>query len=281
LTAVAGLAAAYTLGGVACTAFSATSDADEAGAAPGDGGVRNDDGASSGDAPDPRSEAAAPGPPFCAAYMNDPSLVFCDDFELAAAASDPFGFTSSTITPQVADVSVVADGDRTGVLQVTINDATTGTHNATLMRRLGVSSGPPTLLLEYDIKIVENDVSSTTLAALHLAGTSCEASFGLGAFDGQTVGGTRNRDTALRTYVAGEWTHVATSLTGSLMSSTGFHELTTYGGLTLVDRDAHASAAVPLAPCGTSDLVIGVGECGSGPAHITVLFDNVVVRKAP
>lgn len=280
LTAVAGVVTAYLLGGVACTAFSAASDGAETGT---DGGGRTGDGGPSSDAPADSSDAGTgPSLPFCAGYTNDPSVVFCDDFELAVETSDPFGFASSAIAAPVAAISVVADGDRTGVLQVAIDDATSGPHNATLAQRLVASSEPPSLVLEYDIKIVRNDAASTTLAALHLAGSVCEASFGLGAFDGVTVGGTRNRDTALRPYVVGAWTHVVTSLTKSMMSSTGFRELTTYGGgAPLVDRDAHASAGGPPTTCGTTDLVIGVGECGSGPAHTTVRFDNVLVRKAP
>lgn len=276
-----GLAAASTLGGVACTAFSATSDGNEAGAAA-DGGGTTDDGSSSGGPHDARSEAApGAGAPFCEAYTNDPALVFCDDFDSVAAASDPFGFASTQITMQVADVKVVADGERPGVLQVTINDATSGLHQAILQQHLGTSTGPLSLVLDYDIKIVKNDLSSTTLATLHLAGSACEGSFGLGAFDGTTVGGTRNRDTALRTYVPGAWVHVTTSLTALMASPTGFHELTTFGSVILVDRDAHASSGGAPTTCGTNDLVIGVGECGSGAAHIQVLFDNVLVRKAP
>jgi hypothetical protein len=279
---VAVVVAAYTLGGVACSAFSATSDGDEAGAAAAQEGGRTDDGASGGDAHDARSEGAAiTGAPFCDAYMKDPTLVFCDDFDSPAAAGRPFGFAETALTSPVATMSVVADGDRAAVLQVAIEDATSGPHEATLLRHLGISNGPLSLQLDYDIEIVKNDVSSTTLAALHLSGATCEASFGLGAFDGMTVGGTRNRDTTPRAYVVGEWHHVTTSLTASPASSTGFREVTTYAGEPLVDRDAHSSASGSPATCGANDLVMGIGECGSGPAHILVRFDNVLVRQAP
>ena len=106
----------------------------------------------------------------------------------------------------------------------------------------------------------------------------CEGSFGLGVFDGTTVGGTRNRDVPLQTFVAGEWQHLTISLLKSATSSTGYRELTTYAGMTLVDRDAHASNGAAPTGCTSGDLIIGVTDTEGDPATITLLFDNILVR---
>jgi hypothetical protein len=267
LVPLAGMAGAFTLLGAACSSFSAAD-------APADVDAGSDAGV--GAPPDVATDA------FCAANTGDPGFLFCDDFELPTQGIAPFGFTDSTPTATVTKLEVTSDGARHAVLKVTVNAPGTGNHEVSVRQKLGLSAaGPPALQVDLDIKILTNDAPSATLAALDFAGAACEAEYGLGAFDGAKLGGTRNRDVPLLPYVAGEWQHVTIKLLKSSTSTTGYRELTTYAGMPLVDRDAHANpdGGAPTGCNGSDDLLLGVTESGSGAENVIVLFDNVLVRK--
>jgi hypothetical protein len=264
------MAGAFALYGAACSSFSAD---DVPGAV--DAGSEAEVGAPAADAV--ASDA------FCAAHTGDPGFLFCDDFELPTQGMSPFGFTDTAPTATVTKLEVTSDGARHAVLKVTV-DAPSGTggHAVSIRQALGLSAGgPPALQVDLDIKILTDDLASATLAALHFAGFVCEAEYGLGAFDGNKLGGTRNRDVTLRPFVDGEWQHLTISLLKSATSTTGYRELTTYAGAPLVDRDARANSdgGAPTDCTGSDDLVLGVTESLGGAANVIVLFDNVLVRK--
>jgi hypothetical protein len=213
-------------------------------------------------------------------HAADPGFLYCNDFERPTdALGPPFGFTDTAITPTVAHVSVVPDGSRHAVLEVTVDAPSSGSHEVSVRQALGTGAGPLSLRVDLDIKILSNNTPSVTLAALHLAGNTCEASYGLGAFDGTNLGGTRTRDVPLRRYTPGEWQHLSIEVTKSPTSSTGYRELTTYAGTALVDRDAHASNGGLPTDCTNDDLVLGITESGAAATNAIVLFDNVLVRK--
>jgi hypothetical protein len=268
---------AVTLVGAACSSFGSADPGVEAGGA--DPGA---DAADTGDAAlatDSARDVAVATDAFCAAHASDPGFLYCNDFELPTAELLPYGFTDSAITSTVTKVAVIKDGSRRAVLQMTVDAPTEGSHEVSVRQALGTGNGPLSLQVDLDIKILTNNAPSASFAALHLAGFGCEASFGLGGFDGQTVGGTRNRDVTLRPYVQGAWEHLTIRVTKSASSTTGFRELTTYAGTPLVDRDAHASdGGVPTA-CVNEDLLLGVTESGAAAENVIVLFDNVLVRK--
>ncbi|MEI9885819.1 MAG: hypothetical protein WDN08_04830 [Rhizomicrobium sp.] len=89
---------------------------------------------------------------------------------------------------------VQGDAERLAILRVELKTVDTNLRDVSLRQALGPRlSG---FRLDFDIKILTNDLTSVTLADLHLAGTTCEASFGLGAFDGKTLGGTRSRESS-------------------------------------------------------------------------------------
>jgi hypothetical protein len=263
---LAGMAGAFALFGAACSSFSAADAPADAGSdvgAPADVAISTD--------------------AYCAAHTGDTGFLFCDDFELPTQGLDPFGFTDSLLTPTVTKLEVTSDGARHAVLKVTVN-APSGTagHPVSLRQNLGLTGGgPPALQVDLDINIVTDDAATATLAALHFAGLACEAEYGLGAFDGNKLGGTRNRDVTLRPLVTGEWQHLTIQLLKDANSATGYRELTTYAGMPLVDREARAGSdgGAPTDCNGSDDLVLGVTESIAGAANVIVLFDNVLVRK--
>ena len=271
-----------TLVGAACSSFDSSAGPDPAVEA---GGV--DPGADAADSADAdvvtdsarTDDVAVATDAFCAAHTNDPGFLYCNDFELPTAGLLPYGFTDTAITPSVTKVAVIKDGSRRAVLQLTVDAPTAGSHDVSVRQVLGVNNGPLSLQVDLDIKILTNNAPSETFAAFHLASFDCEASFGLGGFDGQTVGGTRNRDVTLRPYTQGAWEHLTIRVTKSATSTTGYREVTTYAGMTLVDRDAHASNGAAPTTCANEDLVLGVTESGGAAANVIVLFDNVLVRK--
>jgi hypothetical protein len=272
-------AGVVTLVGAACASFGSADPGVEAGGA----GPEADaaDGADAVLATDSArtDDVAVASDAFCAAHTADPGFLYCNDFELPTAGLAPYGFTDSAVTPTVTKVAVIKDGSRRAVLQLTVDAPTAGSYEVSVRQVLGINNGPLSLQVDLDIKILTNSAPSESFAALHLASFDCEASFGLGGFDGQSVGGTRNRDVTLRPYVQGAWEHLTIQVTKSASSTTGYRELTTYAGMPLVDRDAHASNGGAPTTCANEDLVLGVTESGSGAANVIVLFDNVLVRK--
>ena len=270
-------AGAVTLLGAACSSFGTVDPAVEAG----DAAPAAPDAADAPVATDAAlaADVAVANDAFCAAHAADPGFLYCNDFELPTEALLPYGFTDSAISPSVTKVSVLPDGARHAVLEVRVDVPSTGTHDVSVRQALVTGKGPLQLQVDLDIKILTNNAYSATFAAFHLAGFSCEASYGLGAFDGKTLGGTRNRDVTLRPYTDGEWQHLTIQITKSAGSSTGYRELTTYAGTPLVDRDAHASNGGAPTDCANDDLVLGITETGPTPANVIVLFDNVLVRK--
>jgi hypothetical protein len=270
-------AGAVTLVAAACSSFSAADPAVEAGT----GTIGADAGEAAAVATDAAldDDVAVAGDAFCATHAADPGFVYCNDFEMPTAPQPPYGFSDTAVTPTVTTVSVVADGSRHAVLRASVDAVAAGSHEVSVRQALGMGIGPLSLQVDLDIKILTNNAYSATLAALHLAGSTCEASYGLGAFDGNTVGGTRNRDVPLRMYTEGAWEHLSIRITKNVLSTTGYRELTTYAGTTLVDRDAHASNGGAPTGCEHDDLVLGITETGVSPANVIVLFDNVLVRK--
>jgi hypothetical protein len=263
-------------GAAACTSFSADDRASDTAPAAGDAGDASVEAA----APD---GAAAPdagaGDDFCNAHHADPGFVYCNDFELPTSGSPPYGFSDVSATPSVTSVQVRRDGARRAVLEASVTSIDPGAHVISLAQLVGVGSDSMLpFVVDLDVKILAESEPSITAAAIHVAGAGCEGSFGLGVFDGTTVGGTRNRDPAPQPYVAGEWQHLTISVLKSDTSGTGYRELTVYGGVTLVDRDAHASNGGKPTACTRSDLTLGVTDTQGDPATIMLLFDNVLVR---
>lgn len=273
------MAGAVTLVGAACSSFGSADPAVEAGDAnPSPDAADSADSALATDAAR-ADDVAVASDAFCAAHAADQGFLYCNDFELPTAPQAPYGFSDTAITPSVTTVSVVTDGSRRAVLRVSVDASSSGSHEVSVRQALGTGNGPLSLQVDLDIKILTNNAPSESFAALHLASFTCEASFGLGGFDSQTVGGTRNRDVTLRPYMQGAWEHLTIQVTKSAGSTTGFRELTTYAGMPLVDRDAHGSNGGAPTVCANEDLVLGVTESGMAAANVIVLFDNVLVRK--
>ena len=217
---------------------------------------------------------------FCMSHRDDGGFVYCNDFELPTAAIAPFGFAQTSV-PTSAHLDVLADGPRDAVLRSAVNATTAGTHDVSVQQPVFTGDAVPSLQVDLEMKIAVDNAAVVSLAALHFVGSICEASIGIGAFDGRTLGGTRTRDVPLKPYVPGEWQHVTIKLTQTTSSSTGYHELTTYGGMTLVDRDAHSSSGGSLAGCTTGSVEIGAFDDGTDPSSVQVLFDDVLVRTVP
>jgi hypothetical protein len=272
-------AGAVTVLGAACSSFGSADPGVEAGDAnPGADAADSADAALATDAR-PTDDVAVASDAFCTAHLNDQGFLYCNDFEMPTAGILPYGFTESVPTPTVTKVAVITDGSRHAVLQMTVDAPNAGSHEVSVRQALGTGNGPLSLQVDLDIKILTNSAPSESLAALHLPGVTSEASFGLGGFGGQTVGGTRNRDVTLRPYTQGAWEHLTIQVTKSATSTTGYRELTTYAGTVLVDRDAHASNGATPTDCTNDDLILGVTESGAAAANVIVLFDNVLVRK--
>lgn len=189
-------------------------------------------------------------------------------------------FTSSTMPDSAARIAVVRDGERLHVLEVTTTAPDAASGDANLVQKLGVMSPTPSLQLDFDVKIVTDDLSGVTLADLHISGNPCEASFGLGAFGGMNVGTTRSAVTQIP--YANDWRHVTIALVADATSSTKYREVSSYGGAPFVDREAQISAGGPLtAACNFDTLRVGLLERGGGGAQATVHYDNILVRKLP
>ncbi|MEA2747026.1 MAG: hypothetical protein QOI41_1169 [Myxococcales bacterium] len=272
VSALGGAAAALALFGAACSSFNAVDIPADAAADVGAGAetsVPTDAGT---------SDVSVVGNAYCAAHTGDPGFFYCNDFEVPAQSINPFGFSTTAITPTVTKIEVVSDNTRDAVMKVTVDANAAGSHDVSAQQTISAPGLQP-FQVDLDIKILTNDAPSVTLAALHFAGADCEAEYGLGAFDGTTLGGTRNRDVPLQSYTAGEWQHVSIALLRDGTASTGFRELVTYGGITIVDREARSSNGADPAECSILGLVLGAIESGSAPEHVTVSYDNVLVRK--
>ncbi len=275
--AVASVVVFVLAGGAACSSFTAA-DGDDAGPASGGANDASAEGAAS-DAPS-ESDVTVSGDDFCAVHHADPGFVYCNDFE--QATSMPWGFSDVMNTPSVTSIEVKSDGLRHAVLEVAVASSAAGSHTINLGQLIGVGSDSMLpFVAELDIKIVSESEPSITAAAIHVAGTKCEGSFGLGVFDGATVGGTRNRTPTPQPYIANEWQHLTISVLKTDTSKTGYREVTTYGGKTLVDREALSSSGGDPTACTRSDLQLGVNDTEQDAATIKLLFDNVLVRTPP
>ena len=83
-------------------------------------------------------------------------------------------------------------------------------------------------------------------------------------------------------YTAGHWQHVSVALIPDAASPTGYREVTSVDGQSLVDRVAHASdPTAPLASCVSALLRIGINEVGFIPntAVAIVHYDNIIVHE--
>jgi hypothetical protein len=287
VAASAGLALASVLAAVACGSAYGTSADPASTNGLGDASAPSDEaGPTDAGAHDASADGTGPGvAPFCATHAADPGLVYCNDFEVPTQATPPYGFTDVSGGPSpsggISGITVVGDGARRAVLQAAVSGSASTMRDNTLELRQVLVAGQtlPSLQIDLDLNIVANDVPSMTLAAIHAAGASCEASWGLGAFDGDTIGGTRTRDVTLRPVVLGEWQHVTIALLVSPASTTGYREVTTYAGTGVVDRDARASSGAAPGACTSIDLTIGVIESGTGAQNVTLRFDNILVRR--
>ncbi len=270
--------------GAACSSFGADDPAPAV-----DGGNTADagDAADAAQASDAgiQSDVAAPEKTFCITHRSDPGLVYCNDFERPTDVSSPFGFGQAMITPMVTTISVISFGSHDAVLQVTVNGPGPASREVGLHQDLGLSTGGPLpVRIDFDINIRGSNASSATLAVLHAAGSGCEAALGLGTFDGKTVGRPRKRDAMDLPYDDGVWYHVTTEIMTSATSATGYRELTTFGGMTLVDHDATSSGGAAPTACTSNDLIFGITENGTvagDTENVTVLYDNILVRKLP
>ena len=176
------------------------------------------------DGPKPSGDGAPALPFECAAQEMDPGLLYCNAFERPTDALDPFGFTSSTVPNSGASVAVIRDGERLHVLRVTMTMLSTmSNRDVALMQKLDVATLPRSLRLDFDVKIVTSDLAAVTLADLHLAGSGCEASVGLGAFGGAAVSTTRAQTFGIP--YGPDWQHVTISLLADPKSSTGYREV--------------------------------------------------------
>ena len=265
-----GAAGALAIALVACASFSGG----DGPSAPADDAARPPDPSTDGLLPD-----GAAVPFDCKSHSNDQGFLYCNDFELPTESIYPFGFTSSTAPDSGARIAVVEDGDRAHVLTVKLTLPTTGSRDVTLMQELPIVGPPPSLQLDFDVKIVTDDLSGVTLADLHLAGNSCEASFGLGAFGAKNVGTTRNPGIQLP--YSTEWRHVTVALLADATSSTGYREVSSYGGTPFADRPVSASSGGSLTGCNSYALRLGLLEYGGTGPSADVRYDNILVRRLP
>ena len=197
-------------------------------------------------------------------------MLACLDFE-GVSASEHFGFDGISGADRPGRVSVASVAGRGNVLVAELE--TTKPQELLFIKKLPDLKGNVGLTLDFDVQIVLSSFDSTTVADLHLAGTNCEESVGLGVFAGPRLGRTREQTKTVDAPGI-EWRHVTAVLRESGNPATPYEQASAIDGTEVV----RAAADLNIAGCNRRDLRVGLLELSGGGGKAAVKFDHLVVR---